>query len=376
MAALTVLPRSLRAPYITAAAATAAVVVSSRSFMSAAANVHGLGLGSIRTGVDAVHRVKGVEPKYLKMPKTVSIIGAPMVYGQPLLGPEQGPKMLRAAGLHDAIKKLGWRVDERGDLDLDSKGTEHRVVYEGEGQAHNSTEVGNGNKKLATEITKCAEKGRLVLTLGGDHSIGIGTLAGMLRQFPDLGVVWVDAHADINTPRTSGSGNMHGMPLSFILGLWDPTTVPGLAWLKDFPKLNPKNLVYIGLRDVDKGERDLIHEHKIAAFTMSHIDRYGIGGVMKMATDYLGDRPLHLSYDIDACDPSIAPCTGTLVRGGLTFREAHYVAEHVAETGRLVSMDMVEVNPQFSEDNVRTDAADTANLGLQLIASALGNSIL
>lgn len=210
-----------------------------------------------------------------------------------------------------------------------------------------------------------------------DHTIGAGSLAGLLQTHPDAGVIWVDAHADINTPTVSPSGNMHGMPIAFVVDqLTNHSKVPGLEWMANGPFLPPKNLVYVGLRDVDSGERQIIRDLGIKAFSMMEVDRYGIGKVMEMALDHLCGkslRPLHMSYDIDAVDPILAPSTGTAVRGGLTWREALFVAEAVAESKALVSLDMVEVNPSL----VPGSGADaTVDMALLLISSALGNRIL
>lgn len=230
-----------------------------------------------------------------------------------------------------------------------------------------------GCKTVAEAQFAAASEGKFCLTVGGDHSIGIGTVAGILKARPNLGVVWVDAHADINTPATSPSGNIHGMPIGFLMKKCDVTKVPGLGWLTDYPRLDPSQVCYVGLRDIDAGERKLIRESGIKTFTMQDIDRYGIGKVMEMVLHHLRGRPLHLSFDIDACDPALAPATGTVVRGGLTYREANYVAEATAETSMLGSMDMVEVNPHLS---VGKGADETAQLGLVLTASALGSRIL
>ncbi|EDQ89232.1 uncharacterized protein MONBRDRAFT_37086, partial [Monosiga brevicollis MX1] len=308
----------------------------------------GMGWGKVRSGIDAVHRVEVDCPEFLKEPKTCAIVGAPFTYGQPRYGVDNGPEALRDAGLMEALLRLGWRAYEHGDITFESP-ARGNPRYEGPGSCKHPYVVGEANRQIAEVCEEHAREGRFVLTLGGDHSIGVGTIAGQLLVRPETGVIWVDAHADINTPALSGSGNMHGMPLAFLSRLVAPEEVPGFDWLKRVPALDPSTqLVYIGLRDVDKPERDIIRQHNIKAFTMSHVDKFGIGKVMEMALDHLGERPLHLSYDIDACDPAIAPSTGTAVRGGLTYREAHYVAEAANETHRLASMDLVEVNPTFN----------------------------
>jgi arginase len=246
------------------------------------------------------------------------------------------------------------------------------------GNAKNNLLVGQGTQILADLVEEKLLQGRFPLILGGDHSIGIGSLAGVLRARPNTGVIWVDAHADLNTPSISESGNMHGMPVGLLMeGVAPKETIPGFEWLKNGPRLNPDSIVYVGLRDVDPEERALIQSLGIAAYTMHEIDRYGIGQVMEMALGHLlakdPNRPLHLSYDIDAVDPILAPATGTTVRGGLNFREAHYVAEAVAVSGNLASADIVELNPTLSGEE---GAAETVDLGLQIITSFMGKSII
>lgn len=200
-------------------------------------------------------------------------------------------------------------------------------------------------------------------------------------------MLWVDAHADINTPDGSPSGNMHGMPVALLMKLVDGASMPGGSWLADVPALDPSRIVYVGLRDVDVFERKMIAKHGIKSFSMREVDKYGIGRVMEEALDHVnkgGLRPLHMSYDIDAVDPSIAPETGTKVHGGLSFREAHYVAEEAALSGLLSSMDMVEVNPSLgaagrrgvSPKAVRSSGAQTAAAASHIIASALGKAIM
>jgi arginase len=315
-------------------------------------------------------------------PHTCSIVGAPMTYGQPNVGTDMAPQMLRDAGLRSMLSALNWRVEDLLDLDFEqfvdtvtTSGTSGEV-----GRARNPHIVGPGTELLANIVAEKLKQGRFPLILGGDHSIGIGSLAGILHTVPDTGVIWVDAHADLNTPAISESGNMHGMPLGMLMeGVCPKESVPGFEWLQETytTRLSPKNLVYVGLRDVDPAERDLIHSLGIAAFTMHDIDRYGIGTVMEMALEHLlasnPNRPLHLSYDIDAVDPILAPATGTAVRGGLTFREAHFVAEAVARSGNLASAEIVELNPTLSND---VGAADTIELGLQIITSLMGKSII
>ncbi|CAM9658108.1 unnamed protein product [Ectocarpus sp. 12 AP-2014] len=326
-------------------------------------------------------------PSFLTSPRTAAVIGAPAMFGQPLAGTDKSPQLLREAGLHQNLAALGWRVEEMGDVDMTGPPGGADPAAAG-GDAHHSLAVGAGCRRLSEAVFEKAAEGKFVLTLGGDHSIALGTLAGVLRARPDTRVLWCDAHADINSPKGSPSGNMHGMPLSFVMGLSDPSTVRGLEWLceTDVPVLRPERIAYVGLRDVDVYERKILNhlkqEHGLFASTMQDVDRLGIGRVMELALEALGvtgngdeekGAPLHLSFDIDAVDPKVAPATGTVVRGGLNYREAMYVAESCAETGRLGSMDMVEVNADLTEPSA---AAETVQLGLVAVASAMGSRIL
>lgn len=318
--------------------------------------------------------------QHCAMPHTCNIIGAPMVYGQPFVGTDNGPRLLREAGLRGMLTALGWRVEDLPDLDFTNLDVSPASTPF-QGKAKNHQYVGAGAKMLADVVEQTIRQGRFPLVLGGDHSVALGSLAGILRARPDTGIVWVDAHADLNTPIISESGNMHGMPVGLLTeGVFDKKdaqSIPGLEWLLECPQLKPEQIVYVGLRDVDPAERKLIRSLGIKALTMYDVDRYGIGNVMEMALQHLlkdhPDRPLHLSYDIDAVDPILAPATGTTVRGGLTFREAHFVAEVLAMSGNLASADIVELNPTLSHDQ---GAEDTIDLGLQLITSFMGKSII
>lgn len=221
------------------------------------------------------------------------------------------------------------------------------------------------------QVSETCSQGSLALTIGGDHSLAMGTISGSLSVYPNLGVVWVDAHADINTPETTTSGNLHGMPVSFLMGL--SSNEHFAKWLPS-AKLHPSRLVYIGLRDVDPGEKALLKQYNIRAYSMHEVDRYGIGKIMDMAMEYLGrDSPIHLSFDVDALDPSVCPSTGTPVRGGLTFREGHYINEVLAESGCLVAVDIMEVNPILGD---AAGSETTVSVGLSLIRCALGETLL
>ena len=233
-------------------------------------------------------------------------------------------------------------------------------------------------KQLSNQVYEHAKRGRFVLTLGGDHSIAIGTISGTARAVrerlgKDMAVIWVDAHADINTPELSYSGNIHGMPVAFLTGLACEKPGAPFGWLQDDQRVSVKKLVYIGLRDVDRAEKKILRENGIKAFSMHDIDRHGIGKVMDMALGWIGsDTPIHLSFDIDALDPMWAPSTGTAVRGGLTLREGDFIAECVHETGSLVALDLVEVNPRLEEQG----AAETVRAGVSIVRCALGDTLL
>lgn len=281
---------------------------------------------------------------------------------------------------HGLIKQL------EEDLDFN-------VTYDG--QVHNYSEIvpkedpdyrGMKQPKFCSAVTKevseqvynYSKSGKLVLTLGGDHSIAIGTISGSARATRerlgrDIAVIWVDAHADINTPETSDSGNIHGMPVAFLTGLAKEDKEDTFGWIQDHHRISTTKIVYIGLRDVDKGEKKILRDNGIKAFSMHDIDRYGIGKVMDMALGWIGsDTPIHLSFDVDALDPMWAPSTGTPVRGGLTLREGDFIAECVAATGSLIALDLVEVNPSLEEQG----ASETVRAGCSIVRCGLGDTLL
>ena len=354
----------------------------------------GMGMGNVKDQMLPTSLLSEEDPplyRHMTPPHTVAIIGAPLTFGQPFAGVDNSPIMLREAGLRTDLTRLGWRVQDSPDLELQTpkallRGQTHvESTFPGKltkgVHAKNALLVGRGTEIIFQKVASVCREGQFPLTLGGDHSISLGSLAGVLKERPNTGVIWVDAHADINTPYNSLSGNMHGMPLGMLIKGIDInySSIPGCQWLAEIgaPLLDPSSLVYVGLRDVDVAERDAIRELGICCFTMYDIDRYGIGRVMEMAMEHLlaidPNRPLHLSFDIDAVDPEHAPATGTAVRGGLTYREAHYVCENVAASGCLASADIVELNPTLSDGE---GAEDTVQLGLHLITSFMGKSIL
>lgn len=302
--------------------------------------------------------------------RVVSLLGAPFSYGQPKPGAELGVSALRRAGIVPSLEELRWHVDDLGDLEFEGPADNDNF-----GILKRPRCVGNANRRVKEMVYNACRKDNFVLTLGGDHSIATGTVAGHKLARPDLCVVWVDAHADINTVESTPSGNIHGMPISWLFGL-NKQKVPGYEWVPEKPLLSFGDLVYIGLRDVDAGEKELLRKHHIHSFSMTEIDRYGIGTVVEKALDQVNpyrNRPIHISLDVDACDPSVVSATGTMVRGGLSFREAHYLCEALGETGLVAGMDLVEINPMLGDDQ-SADAA--AKIGLSMVRSVLGDTLL
>ncbi|KLO19223.1 arginase [Schizopora paradoxa] len=310
------------------------------------------------------------ELKFITEPKTAAIVGCPFSGGQPKPGVDQGPIHLVNAGLVDQLKELGWKVAFDGHHQFEEVSASSDPPI---GILKNPRLVSRVSQAVAGSVGAHARQGQFPVTIGGDHSLAMGTISGTLSHYPDACVIWIDAHADINTIETTESGNIHGMPMSFLLGI-NETHIPEYDWIK--PILTPDRLVYIGLRDVDKGEKMILKKHGIKAFSMHEVDKYGIGKVVEMALDHVNpkrDRPVHLSFDVDALDPSVAPSTGTPVRGGLTFREGHYICEAIHETGLLVAFDIMEVNPSLADESA---VAQTVAVGCSLVRSALGETLL
>jgi len=314
---------------------------------------------------------------FLSPDRHCTIVGAPFAGGQPLVGVDLGPNFIRKGGLQSRLTSDGWRVHDSGDVDV-AKQTD-AVSHIDTPLVKGAGIVGRTNELLHHACLPPLLSGNFLLTLGGDHSIAVGSISAVLKARPNTGIVWIDAHADINTPYSSTSKNPHGMVVAFLADLQRARTTPGFEWMdrERVPLLNLyRDLVYIGLRDVDEGERAIIRHYNIRCYTMHDVDKYGIGEVMRRAVDHLSayhSRPLHLSMDIDSIDPVFAPSTGTRVSGGLSYREAYYVCEALSESGMLCSMDMVEVNPSL---NGEEDSGRTVQMAVGLIASAMGNKIL
>jgi arginase len=304
-----------------------------------------------------------------KMAQKVRIIGVPMDLGQSRRGVDMGPSALRGAGLQARIKQLSLTVEDIGNLEV--KQPEEMQV--GEKRAKYLQEIAETCKDLATTVEKSLGEGFLPLVLGGDHSIAAGVAAGVAAHYrkdkKEIGYLWLDAHGDMNTPESSPSGNVHGMPLASIMG-YGPAELVDLMGFK--PKAEPGNIVIVGARDLDAQERKIAKKSGIHVFTMRDIDERGMREVMSDALKYAMDDTagIAVSLDMDFVDPSDAPGVGTPVRGGVTYREAHLAMEMIADSEAMVSLEVVEINPIIDEHN------RTALLGVELVLSALGKKIL
>ncbi|XP_056221395.1 arginase-1 [Seriola aureovittata] len=294
--------------------------------------------------------------------QSAGIIGAPFSKGQPRGGVERGPDLIRAAGLLNKLREQGCTVKDYGNLAF-----EEVVDDEPVGRVKCARAVGSANKRLSDAVQAVKREGHTTVMLGGDHSLAIGSIHGHSAAVGELSVVWVDAHADINTPLTSSTGNIHGQPMSYLLHELQSKipVLPNFSWIK--PCVSAKDLVYIGLRDVDPGEHYILKLLGVKVFSMSEVDHLGVPRVMEETCDYLSakvKKPIHLSYDIDAIDPSVTPATGTPVVGGLTYREGVYITEHLCQTGLLSAVDMVEVNPLRgrTEDDVQSTVSTAVDL--------------
>lgn len=278
------------------------------------------------------------------------------------------------AGFEKQLQELGWTTQVANPLeghDFELLKTNDKDSY----GVKNTKLVLDCNRLIYETCLDTHKKLALPVVIGGDHSIGTATVAAALENNPDTCVLWIDAHADINSPKTTDSGNLHGCPMSFVLGIDQESFPPEFGWVP--AKLKPGKIAYIGLRDVDAGEKAILKKYGIPAFSMYHVDKYGIGKVVEMALDKVNpDRkfPIHLSYDVDAIDPSFTPATGTRVEGGLTLREGLFVAEDVAQTGLLSSLDVVETNPLLGEHE--NHVLDTVSAACAIGRCAMGETLL
>jgi arginase len=297
-----------------------------------------------------------------KTPDPVAIIGAGLDLGAGRRGVDMGPSAIRYAGLESRIRALGHEVADWGDV----RSHVPEATEEGDASARYLGPIMQVCERVAALVEQAATDGLIPVVLGGDHSIAIGTLGGMAKAGGPGAALWIDAHGDLNRPSTSPSGNVHGMPLAAALG------VGGDGFASDaFPTPSVQRAALVGIRSLDPGERALIGELDIRVYTMSEIDKRGLQVVLTEALEFLDGLPfLHVSLDLDAVDPMFAPGVGTPVRGGLSYREAHLALEMVSESGRLDSLDVVEVNPILDREN------ETGKLAVELVASALGARIL
>ncbi|HEY7795051.1 MAG TPA: arginase [Gaiellaceae bacterium] len=296
--------------------------------------------------------------------KQVAIIGAALDLGAGRRGVDMGPSAIRYAGLHERLDGLGYDVLDWSDVET----AVLEATKETDETARYLPEIKAACGRVARLVAQALELGALPVVLGGDHSVALGTLGGLAKARDAGGVLWIDAHGDMNTPETSPSGNVHGMPLAAAMGLAD-ARFESADWV--LPAVDPHRVALVGLRAIDEQERELIRKLGIKAYSMSDIDRIGVERAIRESLSHIaGTGFVHVSLDMDALDPDVAPGVGTPVAGGLTYREAHLALELVAESGLAGSFEVVEVNPILDRANA------TASLAVELVASALGKTIL
>ena len=301
--------------------------------------------------------------------QNVSIIGFPMDLGADRRGVDMGPSALRIAGLQTKLESLGYKVDDNGDIKIEimerQKIRNPRLKY--------LDEIIKTSKLLADKVEKVLEKGNFPLCIGGDHSMALGTISGIAsyceKRKHKLGVIWIDAHSDMNTEETSPSGNIHGMPLASLLGLGCDELVNLLGFS---PKFDPENCALIGIRSIDEAEKVNIKKLKVPIYTMNDIDKLGIHRIIAKVLKQFREKVdhIHISFDVDSVDPSVAPGVGTPVSGGLSYREAHLLMETIGECGCMSSLEVAELNPILDHKN------QSAVFTAELIASSMGQRIL
>ncbi len=299
----------------------------------------------------------------------IAIIGAPMDLGAGRRGVDMGPSALRVANLNEKLVSLGYSVEDLGNINV----VQAESVREGTTSARYLQEIATTCTRLAEIVETAVDNGKFPIVLGGDHSIAVGTVSGLSnhyrKQGEKIGLVWVDAHADMNTPETSPSGNVHGMPLACCIGMGPPelTSIYGYA-----PKVEARNVALICLRSVDANERRNVQKAGVHAYTMRDIDERGLRAIMQEALEIVNDgtEGFHLSFDMDSVEPQEAPGVGTPVKGGMTYREAHLAMENICDCDRMLGLEVVEVNPVIDEAN------RTAILAVELAMSVLGKRIL
>lgn len=299
----------------------------------------------------------------------IAIVGAPMDFGAGRRGVDMGPSALRKAGLNSKLHRLGYSIDDLGNVFVEQQ----ESMPAGAANAKFLKSIAESCTLLAVIVERVVSENRFPLVLGGDHSVAAGSVAGVAsavrKRGEKIGLIWIDAHTDMNTPQTTPSGNVHGMPLACCIGRGPEE----LANILEFsPKVDPRNVVLIGIREVDQEERELVRTSGVTVFTMRQIDEMGLRATMEHALEVVnrGTAGFHLSLDMDAIDPVEAPGVGTPVQGGMTYREGHLAMEMICDGSRMLSMELVEVNPVLDTAN------RTAELGVQLVASAMGKKIL
>jgi arginase len=286
-----------------------------------------------------------------------------MDLGQRRRGVDMGASAIRYAGLQNRLSNIGWQVCDSGNVTVPV--VEEISPDPDDGRAHNASAIGKVCRDLHAQVRAALASGDRVITLGGDHSVALGTVSAALMQAPRVGVLWIDAHGDFNTPETTPSGNVHGMVVSALMGMCPPVLTLGDV------RLLPNQIVQIGIRDLDAEEKTALSRSGVKVFTMRDIDENGMAAVVHAALNALGNvDAIHVSFDMDSLDPKIAPGVGTPVPGGLTYREAHLLLEMLADDGRVRSFDLVEVNPILDERNA------TAQVAVELALSLFGSRIL
>lgn len=296
----------------------------------------------------------------------VDVIGAPIDFGAGRRGVDMGPAAIRLAGLIDQLDRLGHDVRDAGNVPVPLRDR----AEVGDESIRFLDLILEVQRSIAVSVVDAIDRGSFPLVLGGDHSVGLGSIAASASR-RKIGVIWIDTHGDFNTHETTWSGNVHGMPLAALAGYGHPRLVSVDGWKDGDPAIDPANIVVVGARDLDPGEHQLMVEAGVTVYSMSVVDRYGLRRTMERAIEIAGAGTdgIHASFDLDVMDPTIAPGVGTPIPGGLTVREGHLAMELLAQSGKLVGLDVVEVNPILDEHN------STAELAVQLILSALGKRV-
>lgn len=308
----------------------------------------------------------------MKSDQVIRIFGIPMDLGQGRRGVDMGPSAIRYAGLHTQLKQLGYQVQDAGNIFVrQAEELPEVMAAQPDGsRAYYLPEISDICQTVYDQVVHCLQPHEHGIFLGGDHSMSIGTVAAALSVLgrEKVGVLWIDAHADANTPKTSMSGNVHGMSVAALLGD-GPVSLTGIGG--PGPKMDTRQIAMVGLRNLDPAERIYIADHDLHVYTMREVDEYGVSEVAQRLLAYFAEYDyIHVSLDLDSCDPSIAPGVGTPVRGGLNYREAHLLMEILADSGKVRTVDVVEVNPILDHQNT------TASIAVELVASLFGRRII